>query len=63
MVQIHMVDFINILYTVSLIFMTLYLTQTDVESVLDMKSTLEAVEDAFKEMGNDNIEMPARVSG
>jgi len=56
-----MVDFINILYTVSLIFMTLYLTQTDVESVLDMKSTLEAVEDAFKEMGNDNIEMPARV--
>ena len=41
--------------------MTLYLTQTDVESVLDMKSTLEAVEDAFREMGNDNIEMPARV--
>jgi ornithine cyclodeaminase/alanine dehydrogenase-like protein (mu-crystallin family) len=41
--------------------MTLYLTQDDVKSVLDMKSTLEAVESAFKEMGNDNIEMPARV--
>jgi alanine dehydrogenase len=41
--------------------MTLYLTQDEVKSVLDMKSTLEAVESAFKEMGNDNIEMPARV--
>ena len=41
--------------------MTLYLTQDEVKSVLDMKSTLEAVESAFREMGNDNIEMPARV--
>jgi len=41
--------------------MTLYLTQDEVKSVLDMKSTFEAVESAFKEMGNDNIEMPARV--
>ncbi len=41
--------------------MTLYLTQDQVESVLDMKSTIEAVESGFREMGNDNIEMPARV--
>ena len=41
--------------------MTLYLTQDEVKSILDMKSTLEAVESAFREMGNENIEMPARV--
>ena len=41
--------------------MTLYLTQDEVKSILDMKSTLEAVESAFREMGNKNIEMPARV--
>lgn len=41
--------------------MTLYLTQDEVKEVLDMKSTLEAVESGFKEMGNDNIEMPPRV--
>ncbi|MCW4048466.1 MAG: ornithine cyclodeaminase family protein [Candidatus Bathyarchaeota archaeon] len=41
--------------------MTLYLTQDEVKQVLDMKSTLEAVEGGFKEMGNDNIEMPPRV--
>ena len=41
--------------------MTLYLTQDEVKSVLDMKSTFEAVESGFREMGNDNIEMPARV--
>ena len=41
--------------------MTLYLTQDEVKSILDMKSTLEAVESGFREMGNDNIEMPARV--
>jgi alanine dehydrogenase len=41
--------------------MTLYLTQDEVKSVLDMKSTLEAVESGFREMGLDNIEMPARV--
>jgi alanine dehydrogenase len=41
--------------------LTLYLTQDEVKSVLDMKSTFEAVESAFREMGNDNIEMPARV--
>jgi alanine dehydrogenase len=41
--------------------MTLYLTQDEVKSILDMKSTLEAVESGFREMGNENIEMPARV--
>ena len=41
--------------------MTLYLTQDEVKDVLDMKSTLEAVENGFREMGNDNIEMPPRV--
>jgi len=41
--------------------MTLYLTQDDVKTVLDMKSTLEAVEGGFREMGLGNIEMPARV--
>lgn len=40
---------------------TLYLTQDEVEKVLDMSSTLEAVENAFEEMGNENIEMPPRV--
>jgi alanine dehydrogenase len=40
---------------------TLYLTQDEVKEVLDMKSTLEAVEEGFKEMGNENIEMPPRV--
>ena len=43
------------------IILTLYLTQDEVKSVLDMKSTFEAVESGFREMGNDNIEMPARV--
>ncbi|MFC1802998.1 ornithine cyclodeaminase family protein [Thermoproteota archaeon] len=41
--------------------MTLYLTQDEVKDVLDMKSTLEAVENGFREMGNENIEMPPRV--
>jgi alanine dehydrogenase len=41
--------------------MTLYLTQEEVKQILDMKSTLEAVESGFREMGNDNIEMPPRV--
>jgi len=41
--------------------LTLYLTQEEVQKVLDMKSTLEAVESAFREMGNDKIEMPPRV--
>ena len=41
--------------------MTLYLTQKDVESVLDMKGAVEAVEDGFREMGLGRIEMPARV--
>jgi len=41
--------------------LTLYLTQEEVQSVLDMKSTLEAVEGGFREMGLGNIEMPARV--
>ena len=33
--------------------MTLYLTQDEVKEVLDMKSTLEAVENGFREMGNE----------
>jgi len=41
--------------------MTLYLTQDEVRSILDMKSTIEAVESGFREMGLGNIEMPARV--
>ena len=41
--------------------MTLYLTQDDVKSILDMKSTVEAVESGFREMGLGNIEMPPRV--
>jgi len=41
--------------------MTLYLTQDDVRSILDMGSTIDAVESAFREMGLGNIEMPARV--
>jgi alanine dehydrogenase len=41
--------------------MTLYLTQEEVEKVLDMKSTFEAVESGFREMGNNRIEMPPRV--
>ena len=41
--------------------MTLYLTQDEVKSVLDMKSTLEAVEGGFREMGLGKVEMPARV--
>jgi alanine dehydrogenase len=41
--------------------MTLYLTQDEVKDVLDMKSTFEAVESGFREMGNGNIEMPPRV--
>jgi len=44
-----------------LVVMTLYLTQQEVQSTLDMKSTLEAVEKAFEEMGKGNIEMPPRV--
>ncbi len=41
--------------------MTLYLTQDEVKSILDMKSTIEAVESGFNEMGLGNIEMPPRV--
>ena len=41
--------------------MTLYLTQDEVKSVLDMKSTLDAVEGGFREMGLGKVEMPARV--
>ena len=38
--------------------MTLYLTQDEVRSILDMKNTIEAVESGFREMGLGNIEMP-----
>jgi alanine dehydrogenase len=41
--------------------MTLYLTQDDVKKVLDMPSTLQAVEDGFREMGKKAVEMPPRV--
>ncbi len=41
--------------------MTLYLTQEEVKSVLDMGSTIEAVENGFRQMGEGNIEMPPRV--
>lgn len=41
--------------------MTLYLTQDDVKSVLDMGSAIEAVESGFREMGLGKIEMPPRV--
>ena len=41
--------------------MTLYLTQEDVKKVLDMPSTIKAVEDGFREMGKKAIEMPPRV--
>ena len=41
--------------------MTLFLTQRDVESILDMKGALEAVENGFREMGLGQIEMPPRV--
>ncbi|MBM3291914.1 ornithine cyclodeaminase family protein [Candidatus Bathyarchaeota archaeon] len=41
--------------------MTLYLTQDDVKKVLDMPSTIQAVEDGFREMGKKAIEMPPRV--
>ncbi len=41
--------------------MTLYLTQEEVESLLDMKRAIEAVESAFREMALGNIEMPPRV--
>lgn len=41
--------------------MTLYLTQNEVKSILDMDSTIEAVEEGFKAMGQGNVEMPPRV--
>jgi alanine dehydrogenase len=41
--------------------MTLYLTQDEVKKVLDMPSTIQAVEDGFREMGKKAIEMPPRV--
>lgn len=41
--------------------MTIFLTRADVESVLTMKDSIEAVEVAFREMGEGKIEMPARV--
>jgi len=41
--------------------LTLFLTQKDVESILDMKGTIEAVENGFREMGLGQIEMPPRV--
>jgi len=41
--------------------MTLYLTQDEIRSILDMKNTIEAVESGFREMGLGNIEMPPRV--
>ncbi|MHA1711785.1 MAG: ornithine cyclodeaminase family protein [Candidatus Freyarchaeota archaeon] len=37
------------------------MTEDDVKQVLDMKSTIEVVEYAFKEMGFGRVEMPTRV--
>lgn len=41
--------------------MTLYLTQEEVRSLLNMKGAIDAVESSFREMGLGNIEMPPRV--
>lgn len=41
--------------------MVLYLTQSDVEQVLDMKTTIEVVERGFREMGSGRVEMPTRI--
>jgi len=41
--------------------MVLYLTRDDVARVLDMKTTIEVVEDSFKEMGFGRVEMPPRL--
>jgi alanine dehydrogenase len=41
--------------------MVLYLSEEDVKQVLDMKSAIEIVEYAFKEMGLGRVEMPMRV--
>jgi alanine dehydrogenase len=41
--------------------MVLYLTQSDVEQVLDMKTTIEVVERGFREMGSGGVEMPTRI--
>lgn len=41
--------------------MTLYLTQEEVRSLLDMRGAIDAVESSFREMGLGNIEMPPRV--
>ena len=41
--------------------MVLVLSRKDVESVLTMKDTLVAVENAFRELGLGNVEMPHRI--
>jgi len=41
--------------------MVLYLTQDDVKQVLDMKTTIDVVENGFKEMGLGRVEMPTRI--
>lgn len=41
--------------------MVLYLTKDDVAKVLNMKTTIDVVENAFKEMGFGRVEMPPRL--
>lgn len=41
--------------------MVLYLTKDDVVKILDMKTAIKVVEDAFKEMGFGRVEMPPRL--
>jgi alanine dehydrogenase len=41
--------------------MVLILNEKDVERVLDMKTAIKAVEEAFREMGEGKVEMPPRV--
>lgn len=42
--------------------MVLLLTRNDIESIMDMKFCLRAVEDAFRQLGQGNVSMPPRVS-
>ena len=39
----------------------LYLSQDEVKQVLDMKTTIDVVENGFKEMGLGRVEMPTRI--
>ncbi|MCJ7423271.1 NAD(P)-binding domain-containing protein [Candidatus Bathyarchaeota archaeon] len=41
--------------------MVLYLSQDEVKQVLNMKTTIDVVENGFKEMGLGRVEMPTRI--